>query len=229
MFAALAALDFFNRADEPETKCYMYALNNENFDWRDLPVVHDGCDMENKLKTFIRMAYMYRTMVFSKLMECQKDNSKLITNSWIDSYFSSADEKGTDVLHQYENQIKVFKEYCVLFLKWLEGFTYSSEDKHASELRCGNIINNNFTDDKGRSSFYSYDDKLSYEDNRNKKKVIKPQDIFLDEQVHPPYDDTKKSFFQKMIKKADLDKNNPGIVGVRGLVSMIYDVSEGKV
>ena len=98
MLAAMAALEFFNKDSKDkffeDPKCYMLAMLDKDFSWKDLPPVYPGCDMEGKLKTFIRMAYMYRSMVYPKLDECYRDEEK-----FKDSLFWRRNDYAPDVFY----------------------------------------------------------------------------------------------------------------------------------
>ena len=224
MLAALAAFEFFNKdskdKDFTEPKCFMMAIHGEDFDWKDLPSVYPGCDMEGKLKTFIRMAYMYRTMVYPKLEECYQVEEKYKDNPWIGDFlhelrpvtgitrFIKAEKDQAYITDENHKIILAFRDYCVRFLDWLKDFTFS-EDPAA--LRCGKLVN---------KDIYTYDDTKSYEENM--ANLINPEDIFV-EKTNTTFDAGENNFLQQMVNSDREAK------GMKPLLAMVYELcKDGK-
>lgn len=230
MLAALAALEFFNMDSKDkyfeEAKCYMLAMLGNDFSWKDFPPVYPGCDIEVKLKTFIRMAYMYRSMVYPKLEECYQDEEKYKDNDWISGFLHEIrpvrsklksiwkkEEDQAYITDENHKIIVAFQEYCVKFLDWLKDFTYSEEP---AMLRCGKLIN---------EGTYAYDDSKSYEENLTAaegNKVIKPEEIFV-EKANTTFDSGTNNFLQQMVN-SDAEAK-----GVKPMLAMVYDLcKDGK-
>ena len=229
MIAALSALEFFNKESNDSyfrnPDCYMLAMHNRKFSWQDLPPVYPGCTMENKLKSFIRMVYMYRSYVFPKMQECRNDERQYRTNVWIDGYLYQMIEriiigpKREGFIDDTNDRIgQDFHKYCVTFLDWLKDLTYSSEAAENNNLRCAGLVNNNI---------HKYDDTSTFEENCNDltggRAVVKAQDIFPEDSS--VVDDGRNSFVEKMIDEA---KHNDEVtnVGMKALLAMVYDVSK---
>ncbi len=230
MLAALAALEFFNKEKTDsyfnEPKCRMLALLGNDFSWKDLPPIYPGCDMEGKLKTFIRMTYMYRSMVYPKLEECYKDEEKYKDNDWISGFlheirpvkgiqkiFKSEKDQAyiTDENHKI---ILSFEEYCIRFLDWLKDFTFSENNNN--DLRCGKLVN---------KDIYLYDDEKTYEENLldpDGCRVVRPEDIFV-EKTNTTFDGKENNFLQQMVN-SDAEAK-----GVKPLLAMVYEkCKDGK-
>ena len=229
MLAALAALEFFNKDSKDkyfeDPKCYMLAMLDKDFSWKDLPPVYPGCDMEGKLKTFIRMAYMYRSMVYPKLDECYQDEEKFKDNDWISGFLHEIRPvKGVTRIFKSEKDqafitddnhdiLDKFRAYCVTFLDWLKDFTYSEVP---GALRCGKLVN------KG---IYAYDDSKTYEENLlgpDGSNLINPEDVFV-EKTNTTFDGGENNFLQKMVN-SDAEAK-----GVKPLLAMVYELcKDGK-
>ena len=233
MLAALAALEFFNKDSNDsyfkKPDCYMLALHDEKLSWSDLPPVYSNCTMENRLKTFIRMIYMFRSYVKPKMKECRADELQYKTNVWIESYlyrlverkFRSPKREGF-IDDTNDSICDNFYKYSVEFLNWLKDLTYSDEAHEQNSLRCAGLVNNNI---------FKYDDASSYEENfsdlTGNRAVVKAQDIFPGDSS--TFDDGKNSFVEKMIAEAE-QNNEATKVGMKALLAMIYNVSkDGKV
>lgn len=237
VMAALSAFDFFNKDSKDdyfsEPKCYMLALLGDELSWKDFPPVYPGCNMEIKLKTFIRMAYMYRSMVFPKLKECYEDTTeeKYSDNVWIGDFlhemrplrgkfagvrgmFGSKEKDQAYITDENYKILVAFEEYCIKFLSWLKDFTYSEVP---GSLRGDRMIN---------SLIYAYDDEKSYDDNFNDPdgcKVVAPNEIFIDK-MNTTFDEGENNFLQQLINS---DPEN--IKGVRPMIGVVYEkCADGK-
>lgn len=224
MLAALSALEFFNKQSTDDCfkdpKCYMLALHGKDFSWEDLPPVAPEFKMKAKVQTFIRMTYMYRSLLFPKLKECKEDDSKFKDNPWIGGYLRGLSEnKGflgkllgsgkeePKITDENYDAIKAFEEYSIKFLDWLQDFTYS---KNSAVLRCSKLIN---------KIVYSYDDEKSYDENYKNGNALEPQNIFV-EKGDTQLDNEGNSFFQKM---ENPDKESKGF---KLLLARAYEISQ---
>ena len=236
MLAALAALDFFNK-DNKENKeyfeksqCYMLAMKDDKFfNWEDFPPVSSDprLNVKDKLMTFIRMAYFYRTVIFPKLMACKNDPRLFNNEEWIGRYLHEvmAVRKNdtavvgaiVNVIHKVTDKkedqafisdanalkIKTFNDYCEKFLYWLKDITY---DKDGNFLRCGNLINPEiFLDEE--------DDKI--------RDIKENLSLIFKQKYNTTFE--KKSAYQQVreyVTQGD---------GVTNLLAMLYDVCRDRV
>lgn len=230
MFAALAACEFFNKNAKDsyfdEANCYMTALLGDKLTWDDFPPVADGSKITAKIKTFIRMAYMFRSQVFPKLKECYEDktNTKFKDNPWIEGYlhdmqtvkkfgFISSEKDVAFISDDNYYILQAFDQYCINFMDWLKDFTYS---EFSAPLRGDCLVN---------PDIFNYDDNRSLEDNLRSmdvNRVVSPENIFVDK-TNTTFDGGENNFLQQMTNSnADAD-------GVKPLIAKVYDIcKDGK-
>lgn len=239
MLAALAAIDFFNKESAAFDKpiCNMLALQGEDFTWKDLPSVYPGCDTGIKIKTFIRMAYMFRTTIFPKIKENYNNNiaiGKIKNDPWIENWLrgnqsilqrlfnnnKSNSEKSSYITKDEYTSLEFFQKYCVMFLDdWLKGFTFQQKNKR---LRCGNLINEGFFA-YGKRSEEDDDDEKTFADNIGK--IIRPENIFK-EKGTTIFDTTQEEFHQALIRWSETNNKE---TGVKYLLAQVYDLlKDGK-
>lgn len=133
LYAALAAFDFFNRAEFPEENITpMIARgddvpeNANKLAWEDLPNPCVDGALKNKLDTYLKFMYTYRHCVYLNLDACSKDESKKRTMSW---YIDLVEKAGKiDVYRDTAimNRFKALDEYAAEFFSWLEEICTSS-------------------------------------------------------------------------------------------------------
>ena len=227
MFAALAAIDFFNK-DEIKSKeyfeksqYYRYAIGKDTYiDWDDLPKVSSdpNFDVKKKLRAFIRLAYFYRTLVYPKAKEYETAPEKYQGENqekWISKFIHTKREVGgffrkktiTEITPEDMGKLESFLKYCVYFLEWLKDLTYSMNNNF---LRCGNLIQKRVYD------YAREDDEKGYY--IKNKPIEKLNEIFVD--TNSTVNETKYPEAQ-MVDYKPKDSNSKG---VEYLLAMIYDI-----
>lgn len=78
LFAALGAIDFFNKAPEEfkKPRTPMMALNDRVISWKDFPEASSEKILSKKFQSYIRFLYAYRTVIMPDLTKIAADKSK---------------------------------------------------------------------------------------------------------------------------------------------------------
>lgn len=234
MLAALSAFDFFNKEEKDEafkdSKCYMMAISGKQLKFTDLPAPYPGCNVEAKMKTFIRTIYMYRSMVYPKLKECYSDKAGDIykENPWVDPFFYEIREVRSAKTFFMKKELPVafisddnykkletFWKYSVNFLDWLKDISYCDVPE---AIRGDGLVN---------KDIFNYDDKKSYADNLNDSevhRVVRPEFVF-DDNANSQFDSNESSFLQQLVREADEEAPK----GIKPLLETVYDLcKDGK-
>lgn len=226
MLAALSACEFFNK---PETddyfktpKSYMLALEDEKLRWKDLPAVGAGIGVEDKVRTFIRTIYMYRSMVFLKLRSCYDNEDNFKDNTWIEGFFHEVvpnrnklkfwkgEEDQAYISKENFEKMETLDKYCITFMEWLKDFTFAENPEEIHNLRGSELVN---------PKIFAIDDSKTYEENLNDpegEKIVSEKEVFsVKDNVNKQ--DGKGSFLQR------LTNMNPDQKGLKPLLEMMYD------
>ena len=204
MYAALAAVDFFNRTEyENSLTVPMVARsdeNNDSIEWEDLPDDNIRGSLSEKLGTLVRVLYAYQHGVFPSLQECSTDEKAKRKVAW---YKDLVEKQGKiDVFQNPEimQEFKALGEYADRFFTWL-GEIVSNPKRHVKLVdpqACNteNLISQKFP-------------------------------LNLEELVYPKSSGKKmdyKEFWQELCGAAKhADKNNE-LSGKEYLMQAIYDI-----
>lgn len=83
LYAALAAVDFFNKEEYDRKTTPMIARARANYiGWDDLPSIGDGIDLKERLANYIRFLYAYKYNVLKSLERIRDDESYEKYVSW---------------------------------------------------------------------------------------------------------------------------------------------------
>lgn len=248
LFAAMAAFDFFNKADGDQCfaptnneRSFMYQIPGNFLTWQDFPVAYPGCTTEVRLKTMLRMAYFYRTQIHPILSACKDNKSELANNRWIGKFFRKTettsslfgfftnDKQVTDVSEDTVKASEKLDKYFDNLLKWWLDICLTST-RCQKLLKITNIfkvdITKSYKDNREKGNLaLKYDFSQSYAANRNSNanNVAIPQEFFAEDQETYLFDDKEHSLAMY------LTNSQPGN-GTRDFISRLYEISKnGKV
>ncbi len=225
MLAALAACEFFNKPEKDDyfknPKSYMLALEDEKLRWKDLPAVDASINVENKVRTFIRTIYMYRSMAFLKLKSCYADEGNFKDNPWIEPFFHEIrDAKKFGLFNTTKDQayiskenyekLETFNKYCITFMDWLKDFTFAESAEEVHNLRGSELVN---------PRIFAIDDSKTYDENLSDpsgERIVSEKEVFS-LKVNTGREDGEGSFLQKLTRMKTEEK------GLKPLLAMMYD------
>lgn len=125
LYAALAAVDFFNKSDD-ELKNMDFSVpmiartpdDNDHVTWQDFPKVGSNISFKSKFARFILTLYMYKHYIYPALETCEKDPKRQYDYSW---YVDLVKKGGIDVHQDSEanTSFKKLAEYTDVFFEWL--------------------------------------------------------------------------------------------------------------
>lgn len=145
MYAALAAIDFFNCTDidNISSRVFMVGRNNEDnkIQWEDLPNSLIKPSLLNKLSTFAIYLYIYQTCVFPSLQAIHENQELEKNNKWyIDLFKKSAkfDLHETTNEEKYHN-LELLAKYSRIWFEWMNDIV--SNNQRLMELFDKNLYN----------------------------------------------------------------------------------------
>ena len=123
MYAALAAVDFFNK-DEYQSGLTVPMVarsdeNNDKIEWKDLPGQSIRGKLRNRLGTMARVLYAYQHGVMPSLQECSSDEKAKRKVAW---YKDLVEKQGKIDVYQNPEIMQEFQalsDYADRFFTWL--------------------------------------------------------------------------------------------------------------
>ena len=123
MYAALAAIDFFNKDEyQPGLTVPMVARrdeNNDKIEWEDLPDQSIRGGLRNRLGTMACVLYAYQHGVMPSLQECSSDEKAKRKVAW---YKDLVEKQGKIDVYQNPEIMQEFQalsDYADRFFTWL--------------------------------------------------------------------------------------------------------------
>ena len=203
IFAALAAVDFFNKPDD-ERRCMVAARDkSELIQWTDLPAP-SHLNARSKLGQFLRFSYAYIAACHPSLMEYVRSRAAHKT-PWITTFFKSGPVNFQE-LGKYDEHVRA---YCEAFLVWFGAMHLHSRSGH---LQLGLALPDLFVETAG-----------------DPPRIVLKQHLRPNEFEHlllPARSKEGRSFQQLWDALADSRPSNPSAdQGFAQLVTNLYELS----
>ena len=145
LYAALAAIDFFEKNDFDENNPYhlIARADRQQLSWADLPSVANGNEIQSRIGQLARFAFAYLHIYQPTLQEILGDESKRNNAAWFNTFFKFSEDKQAIFDFRHKDKIVVddntaqklnaIEVYCRDFLLWLANI----------QVNCGNEDGNN--------------------------------------------------------------------------------------
>ena len=139
LYAALAALDFFNKTVFDGFETPMVGRDEEtqgkdSISWEDFPGMFNNRSLKEKFGQFVRFLYLYRNVVLSELEKCAHEEGYEKNVSW---YIDLVKKAGNIDVYTNEQAMKQFRalgELSEKVISWLE-------DIQSNQKRKVNLVN----------------------------------------------------------------------------------------
>ena len=135
LYAALAAVDFFNKEEYDRKTTPMIARAREDYiGWNDLPSIGDGIDLQERLANYIRFLYAYKYNVLKSLERIKDDESYEKYVSWYKELVKK--QGGIDVYRDKDamEQFNALGDFAVGFFKWMNDILTNRPGNRTIEL-----------------------------------------------------------------------------------------------
>ena len=135
IYAALAAMDFFNKDDFSKAEAPMIARGDDTEEtkdkitWDDLPEVVVSGTLKDKLSAYIRFLYVYKHLIYPNLEECASNESAKKRISWYKDLVEKAGKIDVYNDKHIMSRFDALSSYTDVFLNWWKQIVLSNEKR----------------------------------------------------------------------------------------------------